>query len=707
MTGRCRWIFMAVVLILGVGCGREQPLNVLLFTFDTTRADHLGCYGKETARTPNLDRLAEDGALFDRAYTAIPITLPSHATIFTGNYPPVHGVRDNGLFQLPEDQTTLAEILRSRGYATAAAIGAFPLTREFGVGQGFDFFEDHITIAAEDYLGRRMEEKEALFFDERSGARVNDAILPWLRQRREKPFFAWIHYWDPHHPHLPPPPFNELYAHDLYQGEIAFADHCFGTVMREIESMGVADRTIVVMVGDHGEGRGEHDEDSHSLLAYNSTLRVPLIVATPGGPGKGVRIHQRVGTVDILPTVLDLLSLPIPEEIQGRSLVPVMRDPSADPGENLYYAETLSPRLSHGWGEIRALFLGSLKYLHGPRLELFDVRTDRHELDDLLHSRSDDATRMRDRLATFVAESAGLGNASAVYELDRESRLRLEALGYISVAGDGAATIEEELRSDGIAPQDRIGDITKQSLIKQRLEAQQYLSAKELGIELLESDPDNAFNRGMLALAYVGLGQVERAADVLEESAILATSNDSIALNIGRRLYEQGDETRGERLVERVLAARPSAYGSYLLAEMRWARGEREGALQLFDGALEIDPALHRARLGLAIHLSELGRVEDAEFHFRRLLEEHPLHAKGHTNFGILLLKNERLDEGRRHLRRAIELEPSYWQARLALIAGLLDAGLDEEAAKAVEELRLRCNDQGILGRAYALVEAS
>lgn len=707
MIRRNGWLLLTVVLVFAAGCGRLQPWNVLVVTLDTTRADHLGCYGKETARTPNLDRLAERGALFDRAYAPIPITLPSHSSIFTGAYPPVHGVRDNGLFQLPGDRTTMAEILQGQGYATGAVIGAFPLTSEFGVDQGFDLFDDHITIAVEDYLGRRIEEKEALFFDERSGAQVNDAILPWLRERGDEPFFAWIHYWDPHHPHIPPPPFNELYAHDLYQGEIAFVDHCFGTVMREIEAMGEADRTIVVVVGDHGEGRGEHDEDSHSMLVYNSTLRVPMIIAVPDGSGAGLRIDERVGIVDILPTLLDLLDLPTPDGVQGRSLAPVMRDPSIGTGDHLYYAETLSPRLSHGWGELRALFFGNLKYIHGPRPELYDVRADRHELNDLLGARPEDAVRMKDRLAEFVAESVGLGSDSAVYELDRESRLRLEALGYISVAGDGAETVVEELRTDGESPQDRIGDTSRQSLLKQRLEAQQFLGAKELALELVENDPDNAFNRGMLSLAFSGLGQLDRAATVLEESDGIAASNDSIALNVGRRLFEQGDKARAVRLVARVIEERPSAYGAYLLAEMRWARGEQQRSLGLFDQALELDPTMHRARIGLAIHLSELGRTGDAEFHFRRLLDDHPLHVKGHTNFGILLLKTGRLDEGIGHLRRAVELDPAYSRARLALIAGLADAGRHEEAGQALGELRILCDDPAVVGRAVAILENS
>ncbi|MCG8457316.1 MAG: sulfatase, partial [Holophagales bacterium] len=307
------------------GCDGPPPMNVLLVTLDTTRADRLGCYGRENAGTPNLDRLAAEGFLFENAFSTVPITLPSHATMFTGRYPLAHGVRDNGLFSLPESETTLAERLRERGYAAGAAVGCFPLARGFGIEQGFDFFDDHITLNVEDLRGRRVEAKRGVYFDERPSAQVNDALLPWLREHSDRPFFAWLHYWDPHQPHIPPPPFDQVYLHDLYQGEIAFADQSLGTVLRTLEELGVADRTLVVVVADHGEGLGDHREESHSMLAYNSTLRVPMIMRVPGLEG-GHRLTRRVGTVDLLPTLLDLLGLEADDSVQGRSLAPWIRD---------------------------------------------------------------------------------------------------------------------------------------------------------------------------------------------------------------------------------------------------------------------------------------------------------------------------------------------------------------------------------------------
>ncbi|MEM6456594.1 MAG: sulfatase, partial [Acidobacteriota bacterium] len=302
--------------LVALGCAPAPPpaWNVLIVTFDTTRADHLGAYGHRGARTPVVDGLAADGVLFEHTYATVPITLPSHTTIMTGKVPLTHGVRDNGLFTVGAEQETLAEILGARGYRTAAAIGAFPLTAQFGLDQGFELYDDHVSADFEDLYGDRVVPKAELFFDERKAARVNEAALPWLEENADAPFFLWLHYFDPHYPHDPPPPYDQLFAHEPYDGEIAYADESLGVMLDHLERLGVRDRTLVVFTADHGEGRGEHNESTHSMLVYNSTMRVPLIVAVPGGQPAGRRVDERVSTVDILPTVLDLLGIAPPAE---------------------------------------------------------------------------------------------------------------------------------------------------------------------------------------------------------------------------------------------------------------------------------------------------------------------------------------------------------------------------------------------------------
>jgi arylsulfatase A-like enzyme len=699
-----RRLLLLVAALTLVGCSPRRPTSVLLVTFDTTRADFLGCYGKASARTPNLDRLAQEGTLFLNAMTAIPITLPSHSTIMTGTYPIVHGVRDNTLFHLPESRTTLAEVLKSHGFATGAAIGGFPLVKSTGIGQGFDFFDDHITIGMEDFKGDAVDRPRSMFFDERPAPRVNDALLPWLRTHAKRPFFAWAHYWDPHHPHVPPPPFSELYPQDLYQGEIAYADQSLGVLIDELKARGAYDHTMIVVSGDHGEGRGEHNEETHSMLAYNATLHVPLIMKIPGEPG-GRRIPTRVGTVDILPTVLDYLGLPAPAGVQGRSLRPVLRRTSPPPTDGAsYYAETLSPRLSYGWGELRALFEGPLKYIHGPRQELYDILVDPGELHNLATERPAEKQRMEKVLATFLKQHAGGSASEAVHDTDPAARERLAALGYLSAGGSDPSSVSEELRSDGVAPQDRVRDVNQWTQVKDALNRGDFLTAKENGLELVRNNPDNSFYSGMLALAYVGLDQLEAAAQLAESPRATGSGSEGPFLEVARRLFMRRQVDRGLAIAKRVVEAHPSAQGYVILGEMYHQTQDGERKTAAFREAVRLDPNLAQARSALAVDLAEHGDQAAAEKEFQALLEAHPRHASGHLNYGTLLLQSGRWDEGLAQVHRALEIDPDYWKAHLALLASHIDRGDTAEAEKVFRTIQERCQDPAVLERAREMM---
>lgn len=695
---------VAALLSVATGCRARRPWNVLVVTLDTTRADHLGCYGKESARTPNLDRLAAEGTLFSNCVSAAPVTTPSHSTIFTGLYPPAHGVRDNGLFALPEGSGTLASRLRGAGWSTGAAVASFPLTRGFGLAQGFDFYDDHITVLAEGPSGERVKPFRGSYFDERPAARVNDAVLPWLRRQAREPFFAWVHYWDPHQPLVPPPPFNQLFAHDLYQGEIAYVDQCLGTLLAELRARGLGDRTLVVVVGDHGEGRGEHDELSHSMLAYDSTLHVPLLIRAPGAPA-GRRVAQRVGTVDLLPTVLALLGQPVPAGLDGRSLAPLVT--GAEPesaSRRLYYAETFSPRLSYGWGELRALYSGPTKLIHGPRTELFDLSSDPEEVESLAAARPGEVERMTEALSSFLRTHARPAAAGAVRPGDEETRRRLESLGYLTGAGAAPSSVEA-LRTDGTAPQDRVGDVNLWSRVKAQLDEGSFLEARELALELVAREPANTHYRMLLLQAWAGIGRLDEAARVAEESASLSHSGNDV-LRLAELLFASGERRRGLALAERAVAEKESAPGRFLLAEMRRALGEKERADEDLRATLRLEPRFDKARSALALALAESGTPEgvaEAEVEFRQLLRDRPLDVRAHFNYGLLLMKSGRLEEGASSVRRAIELHPSYWEAHLALLAARVDQGLREEAAEILRRLEADCREPAILGMARKL----
>lgn len=672
----------------------SRPWNVLLVTFDTTRADRIGCYGNARVNTPNLDGLARDGVRFARTVSAVPITAPSHSTILTGRYPIAHGVRDNGLFTLDGAQVTLAEILRSHGYATAAAIGSFPLTARFGLDQGFDRFDDHLTGIYEDYSGQRAVPKERLFFDERRAAQVNEAVLPWLEARSHepdpRPFFVWLHYFDPHQPFEPPPPYDQLYADDLYDGEIAYADSRLGFLLDYLENLGELDRTLVVMTADHGEGLGEHNEITHAILAYNSTLHVPLIIRPPGDfPARGTVVTPWVGTVDIVPTVLDMLGFEVPDTVQGRSLVPLWSNSGA-PSEwvSLYYAENLSPRLTHGWGELRIVLDGSMKYIYGPGPELYDLEADPGELHDLAEERPALATGMRDELEGLL-DSLSVTGVSSTEAVDPEVRRRLESLGYLqATAATAGQVIVERLRSDGVAPRERVGDINDVSAAKHLLFAGRSADALPYTRKLLRHVPDNPFYVELCATALLGSGHLEEAWEVAGRLASDGSLSEPLMLGLTGAEFELGDRRAALVALQRYLDVQPSAQGAWRLASFHKRLGEPEQARDALEKALELNPEFTPARVDLAISLAQAGDDATAEAEFLRAIEDGPYYPRAFYNYGTFLLHDTRSADAAAYFQRAISLAPRYLEAYVALVAAYVDHGQRDRAEDTLRSLR-------------------
>src|SRR3954451_20541470 len=327
------------------------PRNLILITIDTLRADHVGAYGAATAATPTLDALARGGARFDQGQTAVPLTGPSHATILTGQYPPTHGVRGNVNFTLGSTYPTLATRLQRRGYATAAFVGAYPVAAAFGFNQGFDTFDEEFHESSPDDNGA-----------ERRANEVADASLRWLSARAGGPFFAWLHFYDPHAPYDPPAPYRDRFAGRPYDGEIAFADAQIGRVLDAVHASGRDRDTVVMVLADHGEGLGDHGELTHAVLTYQSTMRVPWVVAGPGGP-EGREIATRVATIDLVPTALALVGADEDRSLLGRNLRPLLerRSMSSDP----FYQERLFGGMNGRWATLRGWVKEAWKLMSG------------------------------------------------------------------------------------------------------------------------------------------------------------------------------------------------------------------------------------------------------------------------------------------------------------------------------------------------------
>ncbi len=707
------WLRHGVVLwlvSLALGCSSEAPWNVLLVTLDTTRADFLGCYGKTSAQTPVLDQLAERGTLFESAYTSNPVTQAAHSTILTGVYPMVHGVRDNILFRLPEEMTTLAEHLRVAGYATGAAVGGFPLTREFGTAQGFDFYDDDLTHGRTDFRGRPIPDRLATWYDERPAPQVNDAILSWLREDRSVPFFAWVHYWDPHEPHIAPSPFRELFIDDPYQAEIAYADQSLGALLDALERAGERHRTLVVVTADHGEGRGEHRESTHAFLAYDATLRVPLIVSAPD-QAQNRRIAERVGTVDIVPTILDLLDLPSSDQLQGRSLAPLMRQPAASDSvatprhRTPYYSESLSPRLSHGLGELRALFLGPWKYVHGPRPELFHLGRDPGELRDLITVETAQAESMRSQLQEFLHARKSKEVTKALHDIDEETRQRLAALGYLASMPGTGEQVDEILRSDGEAPQDRVGDINLQSRLRRQLGVRHFAAAERTARSLLMAAPENTFYLKSLVAAQLGLDKPEEAArELLAVTPSAALGPQFLA--VGQALFDSGAEVRGLELIRRGIEAGDVANGEAQLARLLLASDDIEGFQQATKRALEADPEHRGSRLERARYYLATDRLREAESDLLRLLRANPIDPEVHLEYAGLLRREGQSEAAERRLLRVLRLAPHWCDPYLELIRLHREALRPAEASEVLGRMRTHCTDASQLSHAATLAVA-
>jgi arylsulfatase A-like enzyme len=407
-------------------------------TLDTLRADRLGCYGFRDVATPHLDAIAAEGVLFEQAAATAPMTLPSHASIFTGLIPPHHGVRDNGGFFLEEETVTLAELLQEAGWATGAFIGAWVLDGRWGLDQGFDHYSDRFDLSKYKVVNLGTVQK--------TGDEVMDLALEWLDTIRSEKFFAWVHLYDPHTPYEPPEPFADRYPGQPYLGEIAYTDEVVGRLVEWLRDSGLWDRTILVLVGDHGESLREHGEATHTFFIYDATQHVPLIIHTPWGD-RG-RSGAQVSTVDLLPTILDLLGLPPLEGADGRSLARLVLHPEAEsPG--LAYAETYFPRFHYRWQHLRSVRDGTWKFIEAPTPELYDLREDPGETMNLYEDRQDVAEALRNRLLRMAGDGtqAVPDNAS----LDPETLQRLAALGYV---GGGAPVDPAAVLPD---PKDKIG----------------------------------------------------------------------------------------------------------------------------------------------------------------------------------------------------------------------------------------------------------
>lgn len=619
---------------------KSVPENLLLITIDTLRPDHLGCYGDRSIKTPNIDDLAAHGIRFAQAVAAVPLTLPSHASILTGTYPPVHGVRDMGGFVLGDSPPTLATVLAKAGFRTAAFVGSFTLDHRFGLNRGFETYDDDMPPAGTASASVREPERRAEV--------VADRALAWLAARPPGRFFLWVHFFDPHTPYDPPEPYRSQYAGRLYDGEIAYTDAQLGRLLEALRQKGLAERTLIALLGDHGESLGEHGESTHGIFLYDATVRIPLILAGPGVPA-GKTVEAQVRSIDLMPTILAALRLPPGHELQGTSLWPVMKGGTTLPPESRFaYLETIYPRTHLAWSELRGLRTAEWKYIQAPHEELYDLRVDSAEEHNGLRKNPAVLERYKAVLGGILGESRR-DEVLRAGQLSEEARQELDSLGYVS-AGLGQPVKLDMSRPD---PKTRVALLHNFETAIDLMGRRDYALAAEWLEKAVAADSTNPLFYLRLGICYQVAGNAHAALATFERAFRHHAETDEIMYRYGNLLSDEGEFKR---------------------------------AAVAFERSLTLNPGFSEALNNLALCYWELGRLAEAESAFKRLLALNAKQASAHNGLGLVRIKQGRRAEAAAEFQQALGADPQFWEAWLNLGIYYREEGRREEALRCLEK---------------------
>ena len=644
-------IILAALILIGVliwvfflRARLDDRPNLLLITMDTTRADHLGSYGYDSARTPTLDALARSGVKFNRFFANVPLTLPSHTTMMTGLYPPEHGCRVNGEHKLGEEITTLSEVFNNNGYRTGAFVAAFVLDSKFGLDRGFDTYNDYDVPTSNDIYD------DNIMYSYRRADRVTDAALKWLDGQSGEPFFCWVHFFDPHHPYyFHPAPGKDLT--DSYDQEIAFMDTQIKRLMDYLKARELDKNTIIIALGDHGEGLGDHGEDEHGLLLYNPVTRVPLIISNhDGGDSTGQKeIDALLSTVDLFPTILEIFGWDQPVGISGESFAGVLK--GVLPSKRKIYLETEFPLTEYGWSPLAGLISGNWKYISAPREELYDLDNDPREMTNLAEIRKDKVSRIKDQLME-LQEKMTIIEATDV-KLDEQSRRELESLGYLG--GSSAKMTPVGMLRD---PKDAIG---------------------------LRSEFISILNN-------VKKGDFTRAEDRLRSLIGKSPESYTFHYKLALLLFQQQKYAKSRVEFQKLAARFPGEYKThYNLGKTLLKLGKNDEAIKELQIAISLDDEKTPAYNNLGIALLKTRRINEAIDAFNRSVEIDYDQVDPHNNLGNAYLSLGRLAGAAVEFRRAVEIDPDFFEGRYNLGLCLTRLGKNREAAREFKEtLRIR-----------------
>ncbi len=625
---------------------RQPEVNILLVTMDTLRADYLGCYGRRSIATPNMDALARRGVRFEQAIAQVPLTAPSHASILTGTYPQVHKIRDMGGFVLDEKVPTLATILSQAGFETAAFVGSAVLNRHYGLNRGFSTYSDAMNAGPES-------KKLPGVVAEVRGDVVTGRALAWLDKNASKTFFLWVHYYDPHFPYDPPEPYRGRYPKDPYGGEVAFADGEVGKLLESLKAHNLQERTLVVFLADHGESLGEHGEYTHGVFLYDSTVHIPLIIAGPRVP-EGQSVRPQVRSIDVLPTVAQYLGLPAGTLVQGSSLLPALLE-GKPPQTGPCYMETLYPKTQMAWSELRALRTDDWKLVVAPKTELYRYSDDKGEAKNVAGQFPADADALKKRLLEITRTMDSSSNIKPKFVSDERQR-ELNALGYVG-AGRRPLTID----MSGPDPKDRIAILEGLERASTAMNHDRWQEAVPVLEKISREDTGNPLIYAYLQMCYERLGRFDR----MEQTCLRAignkVENDTTYAGLG---------------------------GIYI------RRGDLGRAADYMEKAAQINPTNLENMDNLATAYLQLGRPADASRVLNAILAQDPGHAGAHNVFGLLEIQRARPEEARKHFEQAIASNPDLAEPYMNL--GLLaqNAGQARVAANYYREFIKRASPE-------------
>jgi choline-sulfatase len=678
-----RGLLLTVLLVLlGHGFGANTPPahgaspNVILITIDTVRADHVGCYGAKDTQTPTLDALAHDGIVFERAISQVPLTWPSHTAILTGLDPFQNGVQDFTGQPLEPRFRSIAQAFQKHGYATGAVVSAFVLDRSWGLARGFDFYDD--AFPAQAFANRDLG-----LVDRRASESVTRA-LAWLQKNPRRPFFFWLHLYDPHSPYDPPEPYRTQYRSHLYDGEIAYADHELGRLITWLKRSQLYDRTAIVFLSDHGESLGEHGEQEHGFFVYNSTVRIPLIVKPPAGSGfRPGRVSRPVETIAVPSTLLRLAGVHDEIERQVESKGLLLHSSETD-GEA--YSETFYPFSSFGWSPLHALETSRYHYIDAPEPELYDLAADPEEKNNLAAQQTATVAVLKAKVEARLQDHPFVATHAGSSEISPDALEKLRALGYTAYRSPVSA---EALASGLPDPKGKLWEFNSILKAEDALQGGEVDRAVELLSPVQQKDPKMYVIPFLLGEAALRKQDWTRAAEQLQRCMDLNPNFDSAMTGLARALAKLGRVDEAKDWLKKATGGNPDNYRAWYELGLLEAESDPASAQSSYEKAIAIQPNFSVGQRELAMLLFNQKNYSAAVPKFEKAialgLDDAPLY-----NFlGICYNQTRQLQKSIRSHRAALKLDPKLAEAHLNLA---YDYQLLHQPKTAREEYQKACD---------------